>query len=174
MKNVKTLFLDSAGVPISVIDWTKSILLVMNEKVIVLDWYDIYARSPSTRFQIPSVVMTKKYVTKKNSKLKCTKENIFAREKAKCAYCGELVLKSKRTIDHIVPRCKGGKTSWKNCVLSCKTCNNKKGSSSLQDSGMKLLIEPYEPKTIDRRFLPWFINSNTIPESWKQYVKAQE
>lgn len=171
MKSYKTLFLDSTMMPISIIDWTKALTLYFRDKIIVLENYNAKARSQSFEIEIPSVVMTKRYVNKQPKKIPCTKENLYARDKGHCSYCGVLIPPSNATIDHIHPRSLGGKTSFMNCTLACKYCNNKKGNLTLKECKMKLINKPYIPEVIDKRFLPWFINSSYHPEQWKKYIK---
>ena len=174
MKNRRVLFLDNAGMPISTIEWWKAIVLQLQDKIIVLESYDEYVHSPSTKIQIPAVVMTKKYVNKKPYKLRFTKENLYARDKGKCSYCKAFITRNESTVDHVKPKSKGGANNWENCVLSCKPCNSRKGSKSVKEANMILHNKPFKPKTIDRRFLPWFINSPAIPEQWKKYLNNEK
>lgn len=72
-----------------------------------------------------------------------SKNGILNRDKHQCAFCGKF---NATTVDHIKPRSKGGKSTWMNCISACKPCNNKKADRLLEDCGMKLLFQPFEPK----------------------------
>lgn len=74
-----------------------------------------------------------------------TNENLFGRDLMMCAYCGKTLEKRALTKDHIIPRARGGKNTWTNCVTACKSCNNYKGHKLLEEINMKLLYVPYTP-----------------------------
>ena len=74
-----------------------------------------------------------------------SKKKLFARDKYTCGYCG----KSADTVDHVIPRSKGGQTTWENAVASCLKCNHKKGSRTPKEAGMKLLHKPFVPTWYD-------------------------
>lgn len=74
-----------------------------------------------------------------------TNVNLFGRDRNICAYCTHSFMSSKLTCDHIVPKAKGGKDTWMNCVTACKKCNNMKGDTLLEHSGLKLAYVPYIP-----------------------------
>lgn len=70
-----------------------------------------------------------------------SKNGILNRDKFTCAFCG----KTANTVDHLLPRAKGGISSWMNCVAACKKCNNKKAARTPEEAGMRLLFQPFEP-----------------------------
>ena len=75
-----------------------------------------------------------------------SRDNVLRRDRYRCAFCG----RTGTTWDHIVPRCKGGRSTWLNTVAACETCNNKrKGSKTLAEAGMHLLFEPFIPTAAD-------------------------
>jgi hypothetical protein len=98
-------------------------------------------------FPKPLVLRLVNYVKIKWRKLHPTwsKKGLMFRDKNKCGYCG----KRGNSVDHIVPRSKGGKTEWLNTVIACIKCNGKKGSKTLKESGMKLMIEITTPSWYD-------------------------
>jgi 5-methylcytosine-specific restriction endonuclease McrA len=98
-------------------------------------------------FPKPLVLRLVRYVKLhwRSAKPRYSKKRLFERDNGKCAYCG----KDATTVDHVIPRSKGGLTTWENTVASCLKCNRKKGSKALSESGMKLLIKPYEPSWYD-------------------------
>ncbi|MEA3429300.1 MAG: HNH endonuclease [Thermodesulfobacteriota bacterium] len=94
--------------------------------------------------KIPAVMKLIKLIrTLYRSRVPFSKKNILIRDGFICAYCGND--KEKLTIDHIVPKSRGGKTSFENCVSSCKPCNNKKGGQTPKEANMYLKVKAYQP-----------------------------
>lgn len=93
---------------------------------------------------------------------KPSKSMIYKRDKNSCQYCGST---RRLTIDHIVPRCRGGGDSWENLVVACSSCNTKKGDTPLEQTGMRLLKKPRAPYNKMQ-----FILNSTNNEEWLQYT----
>lgn len=121
-------------------------------------------RSTRREYPFPSVIRLKGYVNLPYKKIILTRKNILRRDGHKCGYCGRSDL--PLTIDHIIPKSKGGSDSWENLVSACLPCNNKKGDRSLDEANLKLKINPYTPNHI------LFIKNNAgrIDDSWKPYL----
>jgi 5-methylcytosine-specific restriction endonuclease McrA len=129
-----TLILNKDGtplsmMPLSVVRWETAIRLLTLDKVHVMkDHDDWVVRSPSTTMNVPSVVICTEYV-KWNRHIKYNRNNVLLRDDYTCQYCLKRFGVSTLTIDHVVPRSHGGKTSWKNVVAACKDCNSRKGNN---------------------------------------------
>jgi 5-methylcytosine-specific restriction endonuclease McrA len=122
--------------------------------------------SQRTEFRIPSVVVLKEYV-KPQKRVAFTRFNLFLRDEFCCQYCGS---KGDLTFDHVLPRSRGGITSWENVVAACSPCNLKKGSKTLKQAGMRLNRVPRAPTAEEmqahgRRFPP-----NHLHDSWTDYL----
>jgi len=136
-------------------DWKHAIRLIVKEKVeIVKKTKKIIKNFEKTVVMaVPKVIRLIKFVRLKYKKeVPLSKSNIFARDEYTCCYCGKKLnskksgnLDSKPTIDHLVPRAKGGETSWENCVTSCRGCNSKKGSRTPNEAKMYLKRRPTKP-----------------------------
>jgi len=98
-------------------------------------------------FPKPLVLRIVKYISMKwrNHKPKWSKNRIVKRDNSCCGYCD----KPATTVDHVIPRSRGGETTWKNTVASCLRCNSKKGSRTLKESNMSLRFQPFEPTWIE-------------------------
>lgn len=98
-------------------------------------------------FPVPLILRLVRYVklSWRATKPRFSKRRLFERDKHSCAYCG----KEATTVDHIVPRSRGGLTTWMNTVAACLKCNHKKSNRTLEEAGMKLKIKPYEPSWYD-------------------------
>lgn len=112
-----------------------------------------YVRGGSIAFEVPQVILLDEYNgVRHNVELPFSRQNLLKRDKFTCQYCGKRRGSSrngttnKLTIDHIVPRCKGGKTTWANCVTACPECNTKKDNKTLRETSMTLLSQPKTPR----------------------------
>jgi 5-methylcytosine-specific restriction endonuclease McrA len=117
---------------------------------------DEFVCSPSVRIRIPRVIVLKFYDRLPRREVSFSRKNIFERDKYTCQYCGDKP-KDRRTalkwmekkilnLDHVVPRSRGGKTTWDNIVSACYSCNTKKGNKLLSELGWKLRKRPAEPR----------------------------
>jgi len=99
--------------------------------------------------------------------VKFNRRNIFARDGGRCQYCGKKFPSSELSLDHVLPRSQGGKTTWDNVVCCCLACNVRKGGRTPQQSHMKLIVKPHKPRRCP------VINvklSNVRYRSWKQFL----
>ncbi len=126
------------------VSWKRAINLVLAEKVKVLKYSNHVINCVEKAFKAPAVVALIKVVRMVyRHKVPYSKKNVLARDQHKCAYCGT---KSKTlTIDHIIPRSRGGKTDFDNCVACCKKCNDLKAARTPREASMTLLKRPFQP-----------------------------
>jgi 5-methylcytosine-specific restriction endonuclease McrA len=105
-----------------------------------------FISSPSINIKIPRVIVLVLYDKLPKRQVKFSRKNIFERDGWQCQYCGvKPSSKSILNLDHVVPRAKGGKTTWANVVASCFKCNTKKGSRTLKELGWRLKKAPSKP-----------------------------
>ena len=144
----------------------KAFLLVYLNKAEIVSKANGFALCTVNKaYEIPSIIRLKKYATIPYKGVMLTRQNIFKRDSYKCVYCGS---PKDLTLDHVVPRSKGGKFSWSNLVVACKRCNSKKGNSLPDEAQMPLPYKPYKPSFII--FLKEF--SRLGDDSWKPYLKT--
>jgi 5-methylcytosine-specific restriction endonuclease McrA len=123
-------------------------------------------RSPSFAMRLPSVVSLKNYV--KRSRFPAfTRFNVFLRDRFTCQYCGE---REELTFDHVVPRSKGGVTSWENVVAACSVCNLKKADLLPSAAKMWPAREPYQPSVHDLHRNGRLFPPNYLHSSWMDYL----
>ncbi|MCP4348222.1 MAG: HNH endonuclease [Desulfobacterales bacterium] len=126
------------------IDWKKAMKLVLTGKVKVLEYSDKVVRTVGNIFKAPTVlVLTKVVRSIYKGKVPFSKKNVLVRDRFSCVYCGKSGY--RLTLDHVIPRSKGGKTDFDNCVACCEGCNNKKGAKTPREAGMRLVKRPYQP-----------------------------
>jgi 5-methylcytosine-specific restriction endonuclease McrA len=152
--------------PLSLWPWQEAVKAAFLDRVEIVAEYDEWVRSPSTTIRIPSVVVLRDYV-RPQKRVAFTRFNLFLRDEFCCQYCGA---KGDLTFDHIVPRSRGGATTWENVVAACSTCNLRKGNKSLRASGLSLRRSPRQPgaeelRNVGRRFPP-----NQLHVSWLDYL----
>jgi 5-methylcytosine-specific restriction endonuclease McrA len=152
--------------PLSLWSWQDTIKAVFLDRVTVVSCYEKAIHSPSFEMRLPSVVSLKTYV-KPSRNPAFTRFNVFLRDKFRCQYCGHA---EELTFDHLVPRSKGGQTTWDNVLAACSPCNLRKGSKTLRESGMQLMQHPFIPTVQDLHANGRLFPPNYLHESWMDYL----
>ena len=152
--------------PLSLWPWQEAVKAAFLDRVQVISEYEEVVRSPSMELRIPSVVVLRDYVRPARVAA-FTRFNLFLRDEFTCQYCGA---KGEMTFDHVLPRSRGGRTTWDNVVAACGPCNLRKGSKTLRRAGMSLRKPAREPRpgelqNIGRKFPP-----NYLHESWMDFL----
>lgn len=155
--------------PLSLWSWQDALRAIFRETVIVVSEYERVVRSPTCEIKLPSVLALKEYIPAAQ-KPAFTRFNVFLRDNWQCQYCGDAFRTQELTFDHIIPRSRGGRTSWTNIVAACRDCNILKGDSLPQECGMYPLQHPYQPTIFElqdhgRKFPPNFLH-----ESWGDFL----
>lgn len=130
---------------LNIVNWKKAICLITKGKVEVLKFSERVIRSvEGIAIKVPLVMRLVKFIrTLYRTKVPFSKKNVMVRDDFKCAYCGDSDV--RLTIDHVIPKSRGGKSTFDNCVASCKPCNNRKGSKTPREAKMFLKKRPYSP-----------------------------
>lgn len=140
---LRTLVLNAGYEPLSVVSFRRAIALVMNGRASVIESDEGQpVRSPSLKWARPSVIILNRYVKMPNNRnIPVSRRGVLRRDFNRCAYCRG----SASTIDHVLPRSRGGKNEWDNLVACCLDCNNLKGNKTPVEMGWKLLRLPRAP-----------------------------
>ncbi len=157
-----TLVLSSSFLPLKVVSWQKAFCLLFSgraEKVHVCS--ERFVRSVSRSYPVPTVIRYRNGGQKYFARNGMTRHALYKRDQGKCVYCGVFLRKEHMTKDHVVPRCQGGKDKWQNVVISCRSCNRKKGGRTPEQAGMPIQ-EPCVPHVA---FL-----KGKYHEHWKPYL----
>lgn len=166
----RALVLDSSYRPIDVISWQRAICLDLFNKVDVLEYYEHQIRSAYDIHFIPAVLRVRLYVARgrRPSNITVSRRNVMLRDRNECQYCGT---DKNLTIDHIVPKSKGGAWDWLNLVTACTVCNGKKGEKSLKQLKWKLRTQPRVPNPYELGVLLGIdLNIQTPPKEWTDYL----
>lgn len=178
-----TLVLSKSYEPYDQVSWEEAFKYICGgedgtKKVEVIEYHeDRKVRSGSSEngtlreWKVPSVIRFINASTPEVMVVKFSRENIYARDRGKCQYCGMNVKLSEFEYEHVIPRAQGGKTIWENIVVACTGCNQKKGSKTPSQAGMRLLSRPRKPERQDtkrRIVITW---KHGMPEAWKAYMR---
>ena len=117
--------------PLSTIDWKTAVKLVYTRNVIIIKNHEDWSvRSPSVTIEVPSIIMLRRFHKFQNY-VKFSRSNVYLRDMYRCQYCANVFDTNQLTLDHVLPRSKGGDTAWENIVTCCKNCNTLKGSKPI-------------------------------------------
>lgn len=164
----RTLLLNATYEPLMVIDWRRAISLVFLGKSDVLEEHDRRVRSTSLAMRIPSVVRLRERVRRAEPVVRFSRANVYARDGYRCQYCGGSFSASRLTFDHVMPRSRGGLTSWTNIVTACSECNRRKANRTPSEAGMRLRSKPVRPRSLPGS--RGGIGGQNAPESWEFYL----
>jgi 5-methylcytosine-specific restriction endonuclease McrA len=155
--------------PLSLWSWQETIKAVFLGRVNIVSEYDRMVRSPNFEMRLPSVISLRDYVPTARRPA-FTRFNVFLRDRFACQYCNRPFPTQELTFDHVIPRSKGGRTSWENIVAACSPCNLRKGGRLAREIGMHPSVRPHRPTTFQlqeqgRKFPP-----NHLHQTWLDYL----
>ena len=155
--------------PLSLWPWQEAVKAVFLGRVNIVSEYDRTVRSPSFEFRLPSVIALKEYVPTARRPA-FTRFNVFLRDKFTCQYCGEDAPAEHLTFDHVIPRSRGGRTTWTNVVAACAACNLAKGNRLPRESHMFPRARPVQPSTFQLQENGRAFPPNYLHESWRDFL----
>ncbi|GAB4521027.1 MAG: HNH endonuclease [Anaerolineae bacterium] len=153
----------------------RAINLLLAGKAVIVEQSGKFLNTIREKFEIPSVIALKTYVNVPRRRAHWSRKGVLMRDKYTCIYCGvkpgsivkgKMLGKSDFTVDHIVPRSRGGGDQWVNTACACSSCNHRKGSRLPNEAAMKMLWEPKTPRT---SYLVVAVGSG--PDAWKRYIE---
>jgi 5-methylcytosine-specific restriction endonuclease McrA len=140
---MRTLVLNAGYEPLAVVSFRRAIVLVLTHKAVVLAADELPVVSGSLTLQRPSVILLARYVKVPHGRtVPVSRRGVLRRDAHRCAYCR----RSAATVDHVLPRSRGGPDTWENLVACCVRCNNVKGDRTPEEMGWKLHVVPRSPK----------------------------
>jgi len=161
--NKKVLVLNQSYQPITVTTVKKAVTLTWRNKVEMVEVSEQVLRSPNSEYPMPVVIRLKNHVRYNPfRRVELNRKNLFKRDNNACVYCGS---NNDLTVDHVLPKSRGGRTTWENVVAACHPCNNKKDNKTPEEVGLKLKTQPKQPNHIS------FLTRDTkLHEKWKPYL----
>ena len=160
---IYTLKLDAAYQPIEIIDGNKGFSMVYSGRARVLENHD---EQLNALFHYPSIIVLKNYIRKRPLHLSPSRSNIYWRDDHQCQYCSKYFSRSELTLDHVIPKSRGGQKTWDNLVACCTPCNQKKGDRTPSEASMSLLKKPKRPRFNIVRTK----HGIRIPTNWKKFI----
>jgi len=169
--NKAVLVLNQNYEPLNVCNVRRAIVLVFDGKAEILEVHSTMLSSPSRVYPSPSVIRMVYLIHRPRPRVKLTRREVFIRDHYTCQYCGRHA--HDLTIDHVVPKSKGGPHAWENLVSACKTCNHRKGGKSLGEARMTLRKSPVEPRAgmyyaIERRL------DASVDDVWQKFLPGYQ
>lgn len=165
---MRTLVLNAGYEPLAVVSFKRALVLVLNQKATVLAGSDdTTVRSASKEFALPTVILLQRYVRIPNARqVPVSRRGVLRRDNFNCGYCG----KSANTIDHVLPKSRGGADSWENLVACCLRCNNAKGDRTPSEIGWELRVKPKMPTGV-----MWSVRGvdRELPQ-WQEFLALQQ
>jgi 5-methylcytosine-specific restriction endonuclease McrA len=167
-EHVPVLVLNATYEPINVCAARRALVLVLKGVASAEEESRLVFRSPSRSFRVPSVIRLLEYRRIPFQGRALSRKNILMRDRNTCQFCARLLPASELTLDHIVPRSRGGESTWDNLVACCHPCNNRKGDRLLEEAGMKLLRRPRSFTLHTSRQLMRMMGRKD--EAWRKYL----
>jgi 5-methylcytosine-specific restriction endonuclease McrA len=159
------LVLNSTYEPLNVASLARAVRLVFAGKAEVVHDRGTL-RSAVLVIPLPSVVRMLYYVARGRKRVALTKKNVLLRDDYTCGYCSKRGDRATMTVDHVVPRSQGGRSTWDNLVAACSSCNGRKRDRTPEQARMKLRKRPHEP-----RHIPFLIvQRHTDRDEWAKYL----
>jgi len=161
------LVLNATYEPLNVVSVKRAVILLLKEKAELVEAAEAKLRSESLSVPVPLVIRLMYFVKiPRRISLPVTRRGILSRDHYTCQYCGATPPRKELTIDHVVPRSRGGKTIWENVVTACQKCNGRKGCRTPIEAHMKLRAKPERPRYLAVAAL----NSTEIKAAWGKYI----
>jgi 5-methylcytosine-specific restriction endonuclease McrA len=161
------LVLNADYEPLNVCDVRRAFRLLFGEKAEVLEYDHLEIRTPRTTFRAPSVIRLQYRIRRPRPRVKLSRREILSRDGHTCQYCGHRG--SDLTVDHVVPRHRGGQHTWENLVTACRACNHRKGGHVPEEAHMRLVRPPAEPRSdVYSLFVPYLADPRNA--GWRTYL----
>jgi len=170
----KVLLLNASYTPLRAITIRHAVDLILRGVVDQVDGIAARLQTPTTVFEVPSVLRLRYYVNVPRRGAIWSRRGVMARDDVTCVYCGisqgdvrkgKTLTKVDFTVDHLIPRSRGGGSTWGNTACSCYWCNHRKADRTPHEAGMALRWEPKRPRT---NYL--VASGGDIPEEWRIYI----
>jgi 5-methylcytosine-specific restriction endonuclease McrA len=165
-----TLLLNSTYEAMSFIDEKKAIKLLFKGKVeTIATWSDKTIKFGDNELLHPAILRMKYFIKRNKTEIVAfSRKSVFKRDCFSCQYCGIFLTYDNITMDHIIPKKLGGSNSFLNCVAACQSCNLFKGDKTLEESGLKLLNQPFIPRN---KFYYGTLKHIKWHEQWNLFIK---
>ena len=166
----QVLVLNASYEPLSLVSIRRAVVLLLREKAELVEATQNMVRSTTQAMPVPLVIRLVKYVRLPHRRVPPTRTAIMLRDAYTCQYCGDTPGRAQLTVDHVVPRSRGGTHDWENLVTACKRCNQRKGSHLPEEAQMLLNRKPFEPSYVALVLL----SNPTAAARWESLMGLQQ
>lgn len=168
--NTAVLVLNQNYEPLNVCNARRAFVLVDRGKAEVLEHDEAGAiRTTSYIFPLPSVIRMIYMIKRPRPQMRLSRREIFNRDRYTCQYCGRQT--RDLTLDHVLPRHRGGRHDWENLASACKTCNHRKAGRTPREANMHLMTVPYAPKVTSYYVVYRYLDSQ---QGWRKFIPGWE
>ncbi len=165
MMNRSVLVLNQNYEPLNICRVRRAIVLVYEDKAEMLEDGSGFIHSASREFPLPSVIRLSYIIKRPRPKRRLTRLEVFNRDRYTCQYCGKEA--RQLTLDHVLPRYRGGEQTWENVVSACIPCNRRKAGRTPKEAGMRLMNCPCPPRDHLPFYIPLPLKTQT---QWQKYL----
>lgn len=145
----RVLVLNASYEPLQLISARRAVVLLLQEKAEMIEAAQQRLRALGRSFVVPLVIRLTRYIRiPRRLRLPCSRRGVLARDRDTCQYCGIQPGRGQLTVDHVIPRSRGGGTTWDNVVTACRECNHRKGGRTPDEANMLLLSVPRQPQYV--------------------------
>ena len=169
MIDTSVLVLNQNYEPLNVCNARRAFVLIDRGKAEVLEHGEGGIRTARFIFSLPSVIRMVYMIRRPRPQMRLSRREIFNRDRYTCQYCGRQT--RELTLDHILPRHRGGQHEWENLTSACKTCNHRKAGRTPDEARMRLLREPFAPKMNSYYVVYRYLDGQ---ESWRKFLPGWE
>jgi len=163
----QVLVLNATYEPMSVVSVRRAVLLLLKEKAEIVEAAEAYLRSARIQLPVPLVIRLVCYVRIPHRlALPVSRRTVLARDQYTCQYCSTQPGRALLTMDHVIPRSRGGDTCWENVVTACGPCNRRKGGRTPEEAQMPVLKSPRRPRYLALTLL----EGSSAHETWDKYM----
>jgi 5-methylcytosine-specific restriction endonuclease McrA len=163
----QVLVLNATYEPMSVVSVRRAVLLLLKEKAEIVEAAEAYLRSARVQLPVPLVIRLVCYVRIPHRlSLPVSRRTVLARDQYTCQYCGTPPGRAQLTMDHVIPRSRGGGNCWENVVTACGPCNRRKGGRTPDEANMPVLKSPRRPRYLALTLL----EGSSAHETWDKYM----
>jgi 5-methylcytosine-specific restriction endonuclease McrA len=167
MINLPVLVLNQTYEPLNICRVRRAVVLIYENKAEMLENGSGFIHSVNYEFPVPSVIRLSAMIKRPHRAVrKMTRLEIFKRDQYTCQYCGKVT--RNLTLDHVIPRYRGGQHTWENVVSACVPCNRRKAGRTPKEAGMKLIRQPSQPRVTSLFYIP--AHYPYVRSEWQKYL----
>lgn len=145
----RVLVLNASYEPLQLISIRRAVVLLLQDKAELVEAAQQRLRARGFSLEVPVVIRLVRYIRiPRRMRLPCSRRGILVRDRETCQYCGGQPGRPHLTVDHVLPRSRGGETTWENVVAACRDCNHRKGGRTPEEANMMLLTIPRQPQFV--------------------------